>query len=139
MAGGEDQPQQVVADLVFAGGIELVHEVGHDQCLLRLQVVADLLELLVQHLVAAQPVERAVLCGGHQPGPGIVGHAIARPVFQRRHQGVLGQLLGQPDVAHHARDAGHDLGGFDAPDGIDGLVRGRMHQPAWPPAAAGSM
>ena len=45
MAGGEDQAQQVVADLVGAGRVERVDEVRHDQRLLRLEVVADLLQL----------------------------------------------------------------------------------------------
>ena len=102
VAGGEDQAQQVVADLVLARGVERVDEVGHHQRLLRLQVLPDLLELLAQALVAAQPVERAVLRGGHQPRPGLVGHAVARPVLQRGDQRVLRQLLGQADVAHHA-------------------------------------
>ena len=38
VAGGEDQAQQVVADLVLARRVERVDEVGHHQRLLRLQV-----------------------------------------------------------------------------------------------------
>jgi hypothetical protein len=43
-------------------------------------------------------------------------------------QGVLRQLFGQPDVAHHARDTGNNLCGLDAPDRRDRLMGGRMHQ-----------
>lgn len=60
--------------------------------------------------LVAQVVERAALGGGGEPGARVVGHAVARPVLQRRDQRILCQLLGHADVAHDARDDGDDAG-----------------------------
>ena len=72
-------------------------------------------------------VERAVLGSGHQPGDGVVGHAVAWPMFERGDQRVLRQLFGQTHVVHDARDAADDLGRLEAPDGIDALTNGLRH------------
>ena len=129
MAGSEDQPQEVVADLVGTGRVERVNEIRHDQRLLGLEVLADLVQLGLQHLVAAQPVECAILGRGHEPGAGLVRHALGGPMLQGGDQRVLRQFLGHSDVAHHARNTGHDLRGLDAPDG-------RRWHGAWPSALA---
>ena len=42
--------------------------------------------------------------------------------FQRGDQRVLRQLLGEPDVSHHARQPRDQAGGLDPPDGVDGGV-----------------
>ena len=102
MAGGEDQAQQVVADVVVERGIE----VGRCAFAVDLELAAELLVLALHQLGAAQPVDGAVLGRGHQPGAGLVGDAGLRPLLERGDERVLRQLLGQPDVAHHARQAG---------------------------------
>ena len=48
----------------------------------------------VADLGAAQPVDRPVLGGHRQPGARVWWHTGPRPLLERRHQGVLGQLLG---------------------------------------------
>ena len=117
VTGGEDQAQQVVADLVLPGLAQRIHKIGHNQRFLRLQLVADLLQLFAVHLLVPQVIQRTVFGHPHQPGAGIVRHTLARPAFQCGHQRVLRQLLSQPDVAHQTRHRGHDLRGLDAPDG----------------------
>ncbi len=118
MAGGEHQPQQVVADVVVERGVE----VGHLRLAFRGQLVAELGVLAVDQLGAAEAVDRAVLGGGHQPGAGLVGDAGARPLLERGDERVLRQLLGHADVAHHAREAGDELGLLDAEDRVDGVM-----------------
>ena len=73
-------------------------------------------------LRAAQPVDGAVLGGGHQPGAGLVGDARSRPLLERGDERVLRQLLGHADVAHHAREAGDELGLLDPEDRVDGVM-----------------
>jgi len=132
VAGGEDQAQQVVADVVLLGFGQRIDEVGHDVRLKGIEVGADFLVLARLHRGMAQPVEGAVLGSGHQPGPGVVGHTVRGPVFERGDQRVLGQFLGQTDIAGQARDAGDDLGRLDAPDGLDRAVRRRgVRHSAW--------
>jgi hypothetical protein len=63
-----------------------------------------------------------VLGGGHEPGAGLVGDACVWPLLERRHERVLGQLLGNADVADDARERGDQSRRFDAPDGVDGAV-----------------
>lgn len=130
VAGGEHQAQQVVLDHVVAPGVEVVHEIRHCQGLLGLEVEADLFQFLAQAAVAPQQVEGAVVRGREQPGAGTVGDAVVRPALQRRHQGVLGQLLGQPDVAHDARDAADDAAGFDPPRRRDDVLDPGRHCPS---------
>ena len=67
MAGGEDQAQQVVADVVVEGRIEI-----RCSLLLHLELAAELLLLALQALAAADQVDSPVLGRAHEPG--------ARPV-----------------------------------------------------------
>jgi hypothetical protein len=65
VTGGEDQPQQLVADVVVQGGVQIGHGL-----LLGLQVPGDQLVLALEHAAAAQMIQRPVLGGRHQPGAG---------------------------------------------------------------------
>mgnify|MGYP000875305482 CR=1 FL=1 len=76
--------------------------------------------------VAAQVVDGAVFGGGHQPGAGVVGQPRGRPALERGDQGVLGQLLGQVQVAHHAHQGRDHLRRFVAPSGGDGVLEVRV-------------
>jgi hypothetical protein len=66
VAGGEDQPQQFIADVIVQGRIE----VGHGLLFL-LHVPRDHLVLAREHAAAAQMVECPAFCSGHQPGAGL--------------------------------------------------------------------
>src|SRR5262249_2201063 len=70
-------------------------------------------------LMPPQPVDRPTLRGGHEPSARIVGHARLGPPLQRGDERVLGEFLGQPDVAQHAREAGDEPWRLDPPDRVD--------------------
>ena len=114
VAGGEDQPQQLVADVIVQGGVEIGHGL-----LLGFQVAGDHRVLAFEHAAAAQMVDGPAPGRRHQPGAGSFRHARGRPPLQGGQQGVLGQLLGQGHVAQHPRQAGDQAGLFDAPDRQD--------------------
>ena len=115
MAGGEHEAQQVVADVVVERGVE----VGpRPPARLRARGRAPR-ACARASLFAAQPVDRAVLGGGHEPGARVVRDARLRPLLERGDERVLRQLLGQADVAHDAREAGDQPGRLDPPDRVD--------------------
>lgn len=114
MAGGEDQPQQFIADVIVERSIEI----GHDPLLLQ-HIARQHVVLVRQHLAAAQDIERTPPCGRHEPGAGIVGHADDRPGFQRRNQRVLGQLFRKRHVAQHPRQHRDQPRLHDAPGGVN--------------------
>ncbi len=123
MAGGEDQPQQVVVDVVR----ERLVEVRRDACP-GLQRPADLGILLLQLAVAPEEVDRPALGDRHQPGAGIARNALGGPLLERGDDRVLGQVLGQADVAGVVGQARDQPGGFQPDDGLD-----RRLSPAIPP------
>ena len=102
MAGGEDEAQEVVADIVVERGVEI----RRGLLLLGLELAAKLVVLALGELASAQAVDCAMLGGGHEPGARVVRDARLRPALERSDQRVLGELLGQADVAHHAGEAG---------------------------------
>ncbi|MNV25175.1 hypothetical protein D3C71_1162640 [compost metagenome] len=127
MTGNEDQPQQVVTDVIHM--------------ILRIRA-HDVILLLVQHLglplcmqtPLPQAVDGAPLCGGHQPGGGVVGEALRRPVFERGDQRVLGQLFSAVQVAQHACQARDQARRFHPPQRIEPLLEiGVFHQAAITP------
>ena len=115
VAGGEDEPQQVVVDVVGVGGF-----LGRGD---GLQGAADLRQLAGVVLPAPDQVDGAVPGGGHEPGARVVGHTVPRPLLQGGDQRVLGEFLGDADVADDAGDGGDDARGLDAVDGLDGMAR----------------
>ncbi|KAG1253600.1 hypothetical protein G6F65_017397 [Rhizopus arrhizus] len=134
MAGGEHQAQQVVTDIVLAGGVQRIDKIGFHVGLQGLQLVADLIVLAGVQRVQAQAVAGAVFCGGHQPRSRVIRHAGIGPALQGGHQRILRQLFSQADIAHQPRDAGDDAGGFDPPDRLDGPMGCRLaHAPAASP------
>ena len=60
-----------------------------------------------------------MLCRGHQPGARIFRDARLRPLLQRCHQRILGEVFGYPEVAHHPHQAGDKPGRLDPPDGVN--------------------
>ena len=88
VARGEDQPQQVIADVIVECGVEI----GRRGVLRDLQLVAELLMLALEERTSAQLVDRPVLRRGHEPRAWIAGNA------------RLGPLLRVPPRARHGRD-----------------------------------
>jgi hypothetical protein len=68
MAGREDQAEEVVADVVVEGRIEI--RLGGD-----LDLASDLLVLALEGLPAAQAVDGLMLRGPHEPGARVVRNA----------------------------------------------------------------
>ena len=115
MAGGEHQAQEVVAHLVVEGGVQI----GLVGVLADLELPRQLLLLALLQLAAAQPVDRAVLGRAHQPGARVVRDALLGPLLQGRHERLLGEVLGQAQVANDAGQAGDQPGRLDPPDRLD--------------------
>ena len=118
MAGGEDEAQQVVADVVVDGGVEI----RAGARLPALELAADLLVLAPEPLTPAQDVDRPALRGGHEPRPRVVGDARLGPPLEGDHQRLLREVLGEADVADEAREAGDEPRRFDTPDRVDGAM-----------------
>jgi len=83
VAARENEPQPVI----HLNGIR-----GHGRALQQL-------DLFLVALVAPQDVDRLAFGGGHQPRARLVGDALGRPSFQRRHDAVLDHFLGNVEVA----------------------------------------
>jgi hypothetical protein len=58
---------------------------------------------------------------GWTPSP--IRNAVARPLLERRDEGVLRDLLGQPDVTQQARERGDETRALDPPDRLDRAPR----------------
>ncbi len=122
VAGGEDQPEQVVVDVVGACGVlGGGSRVG--------QVPADLGELAGVGLPAPDQVDGAAAGGGHEPGAGVVGHAVPGPLLQGGDQGVLREFLGDADVPDEPGHAGDHAGRLQPEDGFEGRGGLRFHSP----------
>ena len=106
--------KQVVSDLVVQG----TDQVRHNQ-FPRRKLAAELIEFAFQPRVSAKAVDGTMLCRGHQPGAWIFRDARLRPLLQRGYQRVLGEVLGNAEVAHHPHQAGDEPGRLDSPDRID--------------------
>ena len=119
MAGGEDQAQQVVADVVVERRVEVAARRSRARASSSRPSSSCLRS---SSLRAAELVDGAVLGRGHQPGARVVRDARLRPLLERGDQRVLRQLLGQADVAHHARQAGDEPRRLDPPDRVDGAM-----------------
>ncbi len=131
VAGGEDQAQQVIADVVVERCVEIRR--SHLPACFELQ--SQLRVLALDQLGAAEPVDGAVLGRSHQPRAGLFGDAVPGPLLERGYQGVLRQLLGKPHIAHDADEAGNEPRPLDPPDCVDGAMcvdgrhgRGSQHQ-----------
>lgn len=121
MAGGEDQPQEVVTDNIVESGVDLFGEfIGRD-FVLKVEVLRELKRLAGGYPLMTQMIQCLAFGSGHQPGARVLRYAIHRPVFQRGNQGFLGEFFGQADVTDDARDPADDFGRFEMPDGLDGL------------------
>ena len=118
MAGDEHQAQEIIADVV----VDRLVEVRRGDFSLDLHLATDLLVLALEPLVAAQEVDGTMLRGGHEPGARIVRNARPRPPLEGGHQGLLRDLLGEADVAHHPRQPGDEPGRLDPPDCVDGAL-----------------
>jgi hypothetical protein len=119
MTGREDEAQQVVADVIVERGVEL----ALGALLPGAELVPELHVLALEQLAAAEQVDGVMLRRGHEPGARVVRHARLGPPLERRHEGVLREILRRADVARHPRQAGDELGRLDPPHRVDRAMR----------------
>jgi len=74
------------------------------------------LRLLGEGAVAADPVDRPVARGRHQPCARVVRHALSRPALGCDRERLLSGLLGQLEAAEEADQGGEDTTPFVAED-----------------------
>ena len=115
VTGDEDQTEQVVANLVVLGNVEIRH--GH--ILLGLELVAEFLVFAFKEFVPAKEINGAVLRSGHQPGAGIVRDARLRPPLESGNKSILRELFCQTDIADDAGEAGDEPRRLNPPDGVN--------------------
>ena len=115
MAGGEDEAQEVVADVVVEGRVEIRH-----RHFLRPRARGRAPRACARSSVFRRKRSMArCFAVAMSQAPGLSGHARLRPLLERGDQGVLGQLLGQADIAHDPRETGDEPGRLDPPDRVD--------------------
>ncbi len=127
VAGDEDEPEQIVADAI-GPFVDRRLEIGHG-VLFAGELAADLFVLALEPFDPAPMVDGPVLRRGHEPGARISRNARCRPLLERRDERVLGQILGNADVAHDPRESGNEARRFDSPDRVDGFLRFGDHAP----------
>ena len=109
MAGDEDEAQEIVANVIVDRGVEI----GLRRLLLNLELITELLMFAFEQLVAAEDIDRPMLRGGHEPGARLIRNARLGPLFKRRNESVLRQLLREANVAYDPRKTGDELGLLD--------------------------
>jgi hypothetical protein len=119
MTGGENEAQEVVADILVDRGIEIRRALSSTD----LDLATQLLMLAFGELAPAKEIESAVLRRGHEPGARVVRDARCRPALKRGEECLLRQLLGQTNVAQDPGQAGDELRRFDPPDRVDRAMR----------------
>ncbi len=107
----ENKARQIVA---VVGVVETRSNRLHSR-----QLAAELLALVREQRISPQPVDRAMLCRGHQPRTRLSGNAGLRPLLERGDERVLRHLFGDTDVAYDACQAGNQLRRLDPPDRVD--------------------
>ncbi len=116
MAGQEDEPQDVVLDVVDLGV-----EVGHSP---PLPVgMLELRNLAAKDVCAPEVIDAAPLRGGHQPRRRVLRYAGSGPLLERGHERVLRKILGELHVTGHPGEGADEAGRLGPPSGDDGLVR----------------
>ena len=106
VAADEHQPEQVVADRRSVDrGVEI-----RGGALLQFEVAAKLLRLAPERGSPAQGVDRTMLGRAHRPGRRTIRDSRVRLLANRRFERVLGEILGQADVADNPRQRGDEPG-----------------------------
>ena len=108
MAAGEDQAESLIGHgfvVVFLG-----RELGEP---------LENFGLAGEGLLAADPVDRAVACGGGQPRGGVVGRAVSWPALDGGRERVLEGVLGQLEIAEDADQGREDAAPLLADDSFE--------------------
>jgi hypothetical protein len=87
---------------------------------------------LVEGRAASVCVDRTAPAHGQQPAGRVAGYAVARPGDQRLGERLLGEVLGQREVAGEAGQRGDDVRGLDPPHRLHGLASASRTTHSWP-------
>src|SRR4051794_5250460 len=117
MAGQEDEPQDVVLDVVH-----LAEEVGH-LLLLTSVGVLQLRDLVTHAGRAPKVVDAASLRDGHQPRTRVLRDPGRWPLLERCHECVLRQVLGEVHIPGHPGQSTDEAGRLGPPRGEDSIGR----------------
>ncbi len=119
VAGGEDQPQPVVGELLGLdhGRLRLVGGWTFQRL--------DQPALLGESLLTAQAVDRAVSPDPDDPRGRVIGYAVRGPALQSPHERVLNRLLGKVEVAEDA-DQSRDRPPRLTPEQAADVLRARV-------------
>ena len=115
MATGENQPQPIVLDVIFARLRSISGACGD-----------PLRKLRQRCIVAGTPahaVDRFEAAGRDEPRARIVGHAVARPLLDGRRKGIVHRLFGAIEIAEQADERREHAPRVGAVDGIHHLPR----------------
>ena len=82
----------------------------------------DLLAFGEEAHMPPQPIDRLVTADIDQPGARIVRDAFARPLRERRGEGILHRIFGQFEIAEEPDQRGHHAAAFIAEHELD-LIR----------------
>ena len=117
VAGGEDQPQQIVADVVVERGVEI----GAAISLLGLQLAAELLVLALDAACARRQLvdARGASRSPSARRPGCPARPLAASCSSAATSASCASSSASADVAHHARQAGDEPRRLDAEDRVD--------------------
>ena len=72
------------------------------------ELLGELRQRGVEPGAPAHAVDRLEAAGRNEPRPRIGRHAVARPLLQRRREGIVQRLLGEVEVAEQADQRGED-------------------------------
>ena len=106
MAAGENQTKAIVWDFTCIDG-----DVGRRAGLVQ----------RIEPLLPPQAVDRLEPAGRHEPRSGVRRNAVARPLFERRPEGVVQRLLGGIEIAEQPDERRENAPGFGNVDGIHRL------------------
>jgi hypothetical protein len=121
VAGDEDEAEEVVADGVVEGGVEVGHGLFEGG-----EVAGEVFVFALGDGVAAEEIDGAAFGGGGEPCCGVFGDTGLWPLLECGEEGFLREVFGEADVAGEAGEGGDDAGGLDTPDGFDGAMCGVM-------------
>src|ERR1700732_2298292 len=102
MTGNEDEPEQVVADVVVDRGFQT----SHGGLLPGIGFASKFFMLTFKKFFSAGGVNGATLCRGHEQGTRIIRNTRLWPTLESGDEGVLGEVFRQADVTYHASESG---------------------------------
>jgi hypothetical protein len=119
MAGGENEPQPVVANLLLD-----IIEIGARQRLASFGLAAEVGLFALQRALSPQHVVPTPRAHRNEPCARALRHPGDGPLLQGRDEGIVGEVLGQPDVAGAACQCCYDPGRLDPPNSFVRAVGG---------------